>query len=118
MKPLNESAKHRAIHATREALRAHAIDQNNTGRTPARVIEILAHEGCTDPHTLMKNLFTGELTASERKIIREISKKSTDTIPPVTPVQKPEEPKRGVKYTPPASGTLEDYYVNRKKYFW
>lgn len=118
MKPSNESAKHSAIHVAKEALRAHAIDQHNTGRIPERVISILAAEGCVEPQTFMKNLLTDELTASERRIIREVSKKSPDTIPPVTPVQKAEEPKRSVKYTPPASGTLEDYYINRKKYYW
>lgn len=118
MKPSNESAKHSAIHVAKEALRAHAIDQNNTGRIPERVIEILAKEGCARPFALMENIFTGELTASERRIIRQISKKSPDTIPPVTPVQKPEETKRGVKYTPPAPGTLEDYFMNRKTYYW
>lgn len=100
MKPSNESAKHNAIHVAKEALRAHAIDQNNTGRTPERVIDILSAHGCAEPHILIKNIFTGELTASERRIIREISKKSPDTIPPVTPLQKPEEPKRGAKHTP------------------
>ncbi len=85
MKSSNESAKHSAIHAAKEALRAHAIDQNNTGRTPQRVIDILASNGCTEPNKLLKNLFSDDLTGGERRIIREISKKSPDTIPPVTP---------------------------------
>ncbi len=120
MKPSNESAKHSAIHGVKEALRAHAIDQNNTGRTPERVIEILTTHGCTRSSALvlMENILTGELTVTQRGIIREISKKSPDTIPPVTPLQKPEEPKRSVKHTPPAPGTLEDYYINRKTYYW
>ena len=118
MKSSFDSKRHTEIHATKEALRAHAIDQHNKGRTPERVNSILAAEGCTEPQTFMKNLLTGELTASERRIIREVSKKSPDTIPPVTPVQKAEEPKRSVKYTPPAPGTLEDYYMNRKTYYW
>jgi len=118
MKSSFDSKRHQGIHTTKEAIRAHAIDQNNTGRTPERVIDILSAHGCAEPHTLIRNIFTGELTASERRIIREISKKSPDTIPPVTPVQKPEEPKRSVKHTPPAPGTLEDYYMNRRRFYW
>lgn len=102
MKSHFESAKHRAIHVAKEALRAHAIDQNNTGRTPERVIDILTTQGCTRSSALvlMENILRGELTVTQRGIIREISKKSPDTIPPVTPPQKPEEPKRVVKHTP------------------
>lgn len=102
MKSSYDSAEHQRIRETREALRAHAIDQNNTGRTPDRVIDILTTHGCTRSSALvlMENILRGDLTVTQRGIIREISKKSPDTIPPVTPLQKPEEPKRGAKHTP------------------
>lgn len=102
MKSSYDSAEHQRIRETREALRAHAIDQNNTGRTPERVIDILTTHGCTRSSALvlMENILRGDLTVTQRGIIREISKKSPDTIPPVTPVQKPEETKRVVKHTP------------------
>lgn len=102
MKSSFDSKRHKEIHTAKEALRAHAIDQNNTGRTPERVIDILTTHGCTRSSALvlMENILRGDLTVTQRGIIREISKKSPDTIPPVTPVQKPEETKRVVKHTP------------------
>jgi hypothetical protein len=86
MKSSFESKKHREVRRTKEALRAHVI----TGRIPERVIGILIDHGCTRSSALvlMENIFTGELTVTQRGIIREISKKSPGTIPPVTPPTK------------------------------
>jgi hypothetical protein len=103
MKSLYQSAEHRNIHATKEALREHAIDHNNTGRTPERIIDILDRNNHPDARGLLSRILTGDLTATDRRIIREIP---GSEIPAVTPIKAPEEPKRRVKHTPPPKDTF------------
>lgn len=94
-----ESARHREIHLKKELLRAHAIDQNNTGRVPEQVIAILAKERHRDPGGFLSRILIGaDLTGQDHRVMREIN---TSIIPAVTPIKKPEEPKRQVKHTPP-----------------
>lgn len=98
MKSSYESQKHRELRATKEALREHARWQISTGKTPTQIIGILKGHGCFDAENFLRRLWNKELETQDKQVIRKIPASS---IPPVTPVQKPEEPKRSVKHTQP-----------------
>lgn len=93
-----KSARHSAIHATREALREHAIDQNNTG-TPARIIGILKSHGFSDPNSFLMRLLEGSPSAGDRRKMKKIP---ISLIQPVPQKNTAEEPKHRVKHTPPS----------------
>lgn len=102
-----ESARNTEIRTVKKALRAHAIDQNNTRRTPERVIALLEEKGHKDAPGFLTRILTDELTGKDRGIIRKID---ASAIPAVTPVKAPEEPIRRLRDT---SGLKTDPHFDK-----